>query len=694
MFKFNKFALICSGLLGSLNATATPFDGCPSNAYLMQGGSATLFGVNLATGSYSTLSDNLGTSGKINAVGFNVHDNFIYGYAYEWSTLARIHSDYSAEPLAVTNAPGASFYVGDVALAENKYFAYRPGSQYGLYSVDLDETSQDYLVFNRIVSGSALNLAIYDFAFHPENQQLYSVDRGGRLIVISPLDGTYEIISNVGESGTFGAVYFDSDAYLYISRNSDGHIYRINLSDQSPSAEFFAFGPSSSNNDGARCATASIIDDQSSVDFGSAPRTYGTTIEENGARHEQVEGMQLGDAWGAGNDGVEFVTNIESGMSSVVVTKVEGQGYLNAWGDWDKNGQFEDSEQVIVDQVVESGENLSLIEPPAAAEAGTTWARVRFSSQPSLGPNGGVSDGEVEDYEIEVLEQGSSVTHYPGPSSYVTVAFEDNWPQTGDYDMNDVVVAMRTSKFSNDNNQTTRYQVSGKVLALGAGYHNGFAIQLDGIPTSEIDANLTSLFVNGVKTEFSPLELNAPEDDAVLIISSDLKSRLPAMPSCEYYRTRRNCDNYESLDEFNFTLVVTLANGVADESSPSNILNPFIFPTPGIYHGSDFASPPGRALEIHLKDKKVSARFDTSFFGLADDRSSVENTFVTSTGMPWALEIPGLWSHPIEKQDLLKAYPRFKEFVESNALSSGAWYTAENRNAQYVIENLMEHINE
>ncbi len=123
--------LYCFALsIGSLSAT--PFDSCPSKAFLMQQQVAQLYGVNLVTGDYSLLSDNLGTSDKINAIGFNFHDNYIYGWGYEWGTLVRIGNDFQATPITLTDNPSVNFYVGDVALNENSYYFYRKGSSYGL----------------------------------------------------------------------------------------------------------------------------------------------------------------------------------------------------------------------------------------------------------------------------------------------------------------------------------------------------------------------------------------------------------------------------------------------------------------------------------------------------------------------------------------------------------------------------------
>ena len=62
----------------NLKLAASPFESCPSKAFLMQQRVAQLYGVNLVTGDYQLLSSDLGTDDKINGVGFNFHDNYIY----------------------------------------------------------------------------------------------------------------------------------------------------------------------------------------------------------------------------------------------------------------------------------------------------------------------------------------------------------------------------------------------------------------------------------------------------------------------------------------------------------------------------------------------------------------------------------------------------------------------------------------
>lgn len=692
-------AILAAGLANQVSAAA--FDECPTEAFLVQGSASTTFGVNLATGSYEDLPENniprqiIAGGGKANAVGYNFHDDHIYGWTYTHNSIFKMGDNFVAEAiprdsLVNNNLLTTGFYIGDVALNENAYYMYKGGNSHGLFRIGLDPEAADYLVVSRIISGGSLNYAIYDFAFHPDNGSLYSVDKNGRLIRIEASDGSSEVLGNVGQSGTFGAVYFDVHGNLYISRNQDGYIFRVAVEDQNPVAEFFAFGPSSGNNDGARCARADILPSGQDElpDFGDAPDSYGTSIENNGARHEKNEGMTLGNL--GENDGVQLITGTATGEGTLVQVTAQGGGSLNGWVDWDHNGTFDNDEQVITDKSMDEGTNRLIIEVPEDATPGDTWGRFRYSSQEGIGPTAGAPDGEVEDYAITVTESGVGVITYPGEGSFVSLAYEDNWPYQGDYDMNDVVMSFQTKKYVDSSNNAVRYVMNGKLLAVGASYHSGFAVQLDGIATNNIDADRVYLKVNGEVVEAEPLESNAPTDTAVLIVSNDLWEEVNADQGCSYFRTEDGCDSEQ---EFRFELSVSLLNGVPVANAPADVLNPFIFATPGKYHGDGLSANgqehPGRSLEIHLKNKPVSAKFNTAFFGLADDNSDPDNnlTFLTDNNMPWALELPILWAHPKEKQDVMDAYTGFRPFVESQGVNNKTWYLFQNSVNNRVIQN-------
>jgi len=647
----------------------------------MQQAVAQLYGVNLVTGEYSLLSSDLGTNDKINAVGFNFHDNYIYGWGYEWGSIVRIGHDYQAEALAIEDNPGVNFFVGDVALSENAYYFYKKGENYGLYKVSLDEQTTDYLKTIKIIDGSTLNMAIFDFAFHPSNESLYTVDKNGQLFKIDSLSGSKSTLGNVGQTGTFGAVYFDVDGRFYISRNNDGYVFIIDVEATNPTAEFFAYGPSASQNDGARCAVAPVIDESvpATTDYGDAPDSFGTTLFSNGARHASSDNY-LGSSISFEHtakvypsvdqdDGLVFLTPLIAGIDSLLQVQATGSGYLNVWGDWNRNGIFESNEKLISDRYMSDATEVFLVESPFDALSGFTWIRARLSSIPGIVSYGGVSDGEVEDYRILVTNPGNSQIQ----DTPFYIAFEDRWPEKGDYDMNDVVIEQNSSILLTENFEVKQIEFSGELKALGASYHSGFAIQLDNVLPANVDPALVRFEINGVLQDISPIEDET--EFLVIKITNDLESHITLTQSCEYYKTENNCTNSSFM---NFSITVPFIVPIAIDTFPEAPYNPFIFGQPDMYHGDSFFHP-GRSLEIHLKNKMPTSKADLTMFGIADDRSNGNATYQTSNGLPWALAInPGSseeWKHPKERVDFLQAYPQFSEFVESNGNQSSTWFS-------------------
>lgn len=676
----------------SFNAEAEPFNSCPSKAFLIQDSVAQMYGVNLVTGNYNLLSSDLGTSSKINGVGFNFHDNYIYGWGYEWGTVVRIGNDYQAEPLTVSNKPDADFYVGDVGLLDNAYYVYRKGSAFGLYKIPLDKSEDDYLIASRIIDGSSLSLAIFDLAFHPTNGFAYTVDKNGTLFRINVNDGSKKFLGFVGVSGTFGAVYFDVNGNFYISRNQDGQIFRIDIDATVPTAELFAYGPSSGNNDGARCAIAPIVDDSQppATDFGDAPDSYGTSLDNNGARHG-VGDIYLGNTVDAeydayvyplsdeltanDEDGVNFITGFESGLDSLLQVTVNGTGYLNIWVDWDQNGEFDADEQFVYDRRMSTGTETFLVETPFNVEPGSTWARVRYNSTSGVSAIGGVADGEVEDYQVLVLNSGNSLVR----NNPYFLAFEDNWPAKGDYDFNDVVIRLRSSLIQTSDNLVKQLKLEGELKAMGASYHNGFAIQLEGIANSDIDQAMIRFDINGEDSSTAILEQGTTH--VVLSISDDLWKHVRPDTSCWFYKTEPGCS---SSSTFSFSVTIPFTTGIPANLFPNAPFNPFIFATPDTEHGPMFSENPGRGLEIHLKNKPPTALANDAYFGLVDDASEPDADlyYQTNNGLPWGIAINAggneNWFHPYEWVNTLKAYPQFESYATSSGTLNPDWFRNNN----------------
>lgn len=724
-FKSRTLLTACVLMAGqSVTAVnAAPFSSCPSKAFLFQGKPVSSYGVNLVTGSFQLIEDDSGVNANINGVGFDESDRYLYGFDTTNYQVVRMDSDFQVQPLNVTGLPvNNTFFVGDVS--NHHYYLYR--KNLGLYKINLSPLDQDVTAqLNAQRIGSA-SINLTDIAFNPNDNQLYGVDNGtGKLYQIAPETGQATLIGDSGETGTFGAMYFDVNGYFYLSRNQDGKIYRIDLSaatSNSSVAELqaldvtaihFADGPSSSQNDGARCASAPLIDEDtpSNIDFGDAPQSYATLLADNGARHlldgqtylgltapdgdydgytgaDSDDSTMVNDQSVDDEDGVNFVTAFEIGLDAVVTVYASRDGILSAWFDWNRDGDFDDQdEQSFVDVALTEGINILSLRVPYGAVAGNSWSRFRFSQQAELNAYGGSSSGEVEDHPFTISESGISYRYYPGADSWVTLAYEDQWPATDDYDMNDVVMYYRSVEVIQDN-QVVRIDIMGELQALGGDYHNGFAVQLENVNTENVNQQSLRLLHNSVQQQYSGTNgattypiLEQGNSNAVVVISQDLWKKASSV--CSYHRTEKNCNQAQAFDfEVSIPLIEPIAVGTL--SAP---YDPFIFATEGHYHGEVFSSHPGRGLEIHLVDKAPTEKFNTDFYGLADDTSDPISGryFRNSNNLPWALEVSGPWQWPSERSPLLSAYPAFQSFVESNGSQSPQWYDLDNAIARHLF---------
>ncbi|MHC4880489.1 MAG: choice-of-anchor L domain-containing protein, partial [Planctomycetota bacterium] len=150
-------------------------------------------------------------------------------------------------------------------------------------------------------------------------------------------------------------------------------------------------------------------------DFGTAPDpTFPTTLASDGARHELGSGLFLGsDVTGESNgpsfdfnDGVFFVDAVQPGQTvEVDVTASQSGGLLNAWMDFNKDGDWDDAgEQIFTDQPLVTGVNALTFNVPdqLTPDCSELWTRFRLSTQAGLKPTGEAPDGEVEDYAVHM----------------------------------------------------------------------------------------------------------------------------------------------------------------------------------------------------------------------------------------------------------------------------------------------------
>jgi len=244
--------------------------------------------------------------------------------------------------------------------------------------------------------------------------------------------------------------------------------------------------------------------------------------------------------------------------------------------------------------------------------------------------------------------------------AFYTLAFEDNWPRQGDYDMNDLVVHYRQSEILNAAGQIKDLVLEGQIMARGAELHNAFAIEWTGInPGALAQATLTT---SGPSRQLQP---ESGQQYLVMNLVQDASKSAPGTAGCRFFNTQSHCPIQGASG---FTLKMTFSTA----QDPLKVkMNPFIY------------RKDQRGHEVHLPNHPPTSLADTRLFGQGDDASSPAQGryYLTQNNLPWALHIPDTWHHPEEGKPISSAYLDFKPWAESAGKQQLDWYRGQRQNA-------------
>ncbi len=249
--------------------------------------------------------------------------------------------------------------------------------------------------------------------------------------------------------------------------------------------------------------------------------------------------------------------------------------------------------------------------------------------------------------------------------SMSTLAFEDLWPQKGDYDFNDMIVDYNIFYHKNADNEIKNVITEFELRAVGARYRNGFAIEFPFLTSNVesitiIDGNDPLTYSSYISDENFDPQLEAGLNATVVYI--DNTQDLIQAVGDNFINTERNVP-YQGSVKIALDIKLTNAEDIStwQWNAP---FNPFIYVDRVREH------------EIHLADYPPTPTADLSLFGLDDDSSVVsQNRYYKSVeNHPWALNIAESWDYPYEKNKVTGAYLLFKEWAESSGALYPDWY--------------------
>ena len=245
---------------------------------------------------------------------------------------------------------------------------------------------------------------------------------------------------------------------------------------------------------------------------------------------------------------------------------------------------------------------------------------------------------------------------YPGEGAYGTFAFEDQWPNKGDYDFNDLVADYQYRQIANASNQMVKLEAEYVIKAVGAGFKNGFGVQLDIAPST-----ISQVSGNYISSDLFALNANGTEagqTKAVIPVTDDAHAG---------FEGRGFINTDESLayqDPDTITVSVEFNSGITLSGAGVAPFNPFL-----VINNT-------RGRELHMPGYAPTDLVNTDYFGTVNDATDLGAGiyYKTQVGLPWGMNLPLSFDYPKEKTDVREGYNNFNQWAQSGGFSFMDWY--------------------
>lgn len=300
----------------------------------------------------------------------------------------------------------------------------------------------------------------------------------------------------------------------------------------------------------------------------------------------------------------------------------------------------------------------------------------------------GANVGKPGDANI-VIETCNGESHQPNPgkdpsdpgfpiivetSTDYIFAMEDQWPYYGDYDMNDVVVAVSPGISNYVGRETTyvkQIKFDVKILAVGALKQIAAAMQLEKIAPDQVESvkyhrqgvpqtvlgNSFSLAANGVETN---------QEKAVIPFFENANKLL----GDNFVNVGRDVEAVPV--EFTIDVVFKDNANVKPADLGHKDLNFFIIPDLSKTEAKQ------RRPEVHLGGYNPTDLANPDLFKMTDAADNGTKKYIGKDGMVWGLMIPTTeWKCPDESVNITEAYPNFAKWVTSGGKENQNWYQGE-----------------
>lgn len=221
-------------------------------------------------------------TGDLNAIGYNVKDNLIWGYDRIAEQLFSLGSDGEISRFTIPNLVPTFLYKFNVGTCDTNGYLYlyeKDATEY--YTIDIDTSRDTYLkLVDPLADFEEKTMApwstatsartISDWAFNPTDGMIYALTDGiagspFHIMQLDPLTGVSTILSGavtgdgVQDGGNpwqaYGSCFFDIEGNFLVFGNVNGHLFLVDI-DTKLATRVTETGTPTNSNDGAFCPVA------------------------------------------------------------------------------------------------------------------------------------------------------------------------------------------------------------------------------------------------------------------------------------------------------------------------------------------------------------------------------------------------------------------------------------------------------
>jgi hypothetical protein len=281
-------------------------------------------------------------------------------------------------------------------------------------------------------------------------------------------------------------------------------------------------------------------------------------------------------------------------------------------------------------------EELALVVSTDASYLNTTLVQTAAFATQAPGVETTALVELTEEPTVQTAQTVANWSYFPSATEWYFAAYEDNYPVTGDYDFNDLVVGYRYRYGLSSAGEVLRIEGEAYILARGAAYSHDWNMRFD-LP-ADTAGSISCSILKPDETTAVPCPSQGAFTGAVQLVGfRDTRSLMPDGGHSPY------------------PWAVNTVRGQTFRQGPRLS---FSITTSAVSPGS--IGP----IQPWLKVRGTAHDIDPS----KKDRN----------GFPFALQLPSGWKPAAENVDLGLAYPELADFIRSGGSLNRTWYLKPN----------------